>query len=609
MNDFTSKIERNVEKENKNKVKYLFRLWNFIFLSTKRISSIYLGLFLLLSILRPCLGLLWGKYIFWAENVKNTKSIYWGVIAIICIYCFLNWCAELIESFMAVNGDGDMEQLDAVQANRQQELMHCKMFKKISDISPEYMEISKFIDRVNNVFDFAGNRENGLNRKVMLNGYILVAKIVSVFSIAVTLYVLHPWLTMILLAAPLPTIWNSMLKEKIRFQYSKDNMELIRKAEYFQKLMLSTANKEIKTLGLFDFFYKKWKNCADECTYNERQVIKHQTVLGIINSFIINVLNIIGIVIAIIFMIYGKISLAELGIILSLISVLINDTGNLFEAFSAFISKKNEAAQFFTFMDMPQQTAVGCRLQDFQKVEAQHVKYRYPLSENYVLDDIDFTLSQGEKVAFVGENGAGKSTFIKMITGTLNPSEGVLKINGCPFFDVQQDSRYDIQSVVVQNPSHYITFTIDENVYLGDTTQNRQEQRINEAIDFAGLAGIEKNTLLGRDVGGIDLSGGQWQKLAIARAVYRNRDLIILDEPTSNLDPKAESEIFSKYLEMAKDKTVIFVTHRVAAASLADRIVVFDKGKIVEDGTHSKLIEEKGKYAELYQNQARWYNR
>ena len=157
MNDFTSKIERNVEKENKNKVKYLFRLWNFIFLSTKRISSIYLGLFLLLSILRPCLGLLWGKYIFWAENVKNTKSIYWGVIAIICIYCFLNWCAELIESFMAVNGDGDMEQLDAVQANRQQELMHCKMFKKISDISPEYMEISKFIDRVNNVFDFAGD--------------------------------------------------------------------------------------------------------------------------------------------------------------------------------------------------------------------------------------------------------------------------------------------------------------------------------------------------------------------------------------------------------------------------------------------------------------------
>lgn len=399
------------------------------------------------------------------------------------------------------------------------------------------------------------------------------------------------------------------MKEKMGFDFVKENTETMRKIDYFQELMLSPANKEIKILGRFDFFYAKWKKCADTYTYNERKVIKHRTFLGIINSFIISILNIIGVIIAIMFFISGKITVGELGLILSLISVLVNDTENLFNAFSSFISKKNEASLFFTFMDMPNENSKGNAIDSICQITAKNIKYRYPHTSNYALNGIDFTISEGEKIAFVGENGAGKSTFVKLLLGMLNPSEGEVFINQESIDNILFTSRLSAQSVVSQNPTHYTTFSVKENIFLGDTENDCQDHRIQEAIDFADLTEIDTDAKLGRDIGGIELSGGQWQKVAIARAVYRNKNFIVLDEPTSNLDPKAESEIFTKYLQMTKDKTVIFVTHRVAVAALAERIVVFGDGKIIEDGTHKELIGKSGRYAELYHSQAQWYNR
>jgi ATP-binding cassette subfamily B protein len=161
----------------------------------------------------------------------------------------------------------------------------------------------------------------------------------------------------------------------------------------------------------------------------------------------------------------------------------------------------------------------------------------------------------------------------------------------------------------MQDPARYNTFTIGDNVFLGDTTRERDEDAIDEALRFSGFTGKEKDEVLGKDTGGTDLSGGEWQKLAIARATYRSRDLIVLDEPTSNLDPLAETEVFKKYIELSQDKTVVYVTHRISVAALADRIVVFSDGRIVQDGTHDVLIRQEGEYARLYHQQAKWYNR
>jgi ATP-binding cassette subfamily B protein len=302
-------------------------------------------------------------------------------------------------------------------------------------------------------------------------------------------------------------------------------------------------------------------------------------------------------------------SLGALGAVLSLVSVLVSDTKELLNGFSTFIMKKNEAAQFYDLMELPEHKNQGENCGEINIIEAKGIKYRYPLTNRYVLNDVDLTIRKGEKVAFVGENGKGKTTFIKLITGTLSPSDGEMLINGIEAEKINPVSRYSELSAVVQDPSRYVTFSVADNVFLGDTNKIRNENQINEALLFSGLDNIGRETLLGKDIGGTELSGGQWQKLAIARAVYRGKNFIILDEPTSNLDPFAETEIYQKYMSMSRDKTVIFVTHRISVASLADRIVVFADGKVIQDGTHDELIHREGEYARLYNEQSKWYNR
>ena len=147
----------------------------------------------------------------------------------------------------------------------------------------------------------------------------------------------------------------------------------------------------------------------------------------------------------------------------------------------------------------------------------------------------------------------GKTTLVKLITGTLAPSDGELRINSVAVEQINPVVWYSGFSAVVQGPARYVTFSVADNVLLGDTAKPRSEEGIDAALSFSGLDGVEKGSLLGKDIGGTELSGGEWQKLAIARAAYRNKDFVILDEPTSNLDPLAETEVFKKYIALSED--------------------------------------------------------
>jgi ATP-binding cassette subfamily B protein len=191
----------------------------------------------------------------------------------------------------------------------------------------------------------------------------------------------------------------------------------------------------------------------------------------------------------------------------------------------------------------------------------------------------------------------------------LEPSSGEIWINGKNAKELDAADKYNSMACVFQEPARFNTFTIADNVFLGDVDKERDESAIDTALKLSGFEGADKSAMLGKDIGGTDLSGGQWQKIAIARAYYRNRDFIVLDEPTSNLDPLAEAEVFKKYIAMTEGKTVIMVTHRISVASLADRIVVFKDAEIVEDGTHDELLSNNGEYARLYSAQAHWYDR
>lgn len=607
MNDKTRIREQEVLVEQRPRILHLLRLFAYVFKSTKGISCIYLGLFLLLSAMRPLVALLWGRYIVTAENILSLGNILHAVF-LLFVYFVIGFAADLIESYMAIDGGGDLEQLDLVQSNRQRELLQTRLLKKLSVLSPEYFEVPRIQDRIEQVFEFTTDSWGGLNRKVMLSSYVIIAKCVSLVSIAATLYLYHPALCFIVLIAPLPTLLNTTIGEKLEFRFLKQSTQERRALDYYQKLMLSSSAKEMKIFGLYDFFYDKWKVNADQHTLKQQRLIRNQTILQTLNTLVMNMTNILGIILAVLLMSKGKLSLSGLSVIFALIGTLSSDASHLISSLASFLAKKNNAAQFFDLMDLPEQDLSSQSSEEFFSLEARDVKYRYPLTQRYVINGVSVILHKGEKVAFVGANGAGKTTFVKLITGLLLPSEGELLFNGKPVECLSLGTRYNAQSVVVQSPTHYETFTVRENVYLGDTLQKYDQAAVDSALEFVDMNHVNDD-ILGKDIGGTDLSGGQWQKLAIARAMYRNRDLIVLDEPTSNLDPLAEAEIFRKYLKLAENKTVVFVTHRISAASLADRIIVFKDGVICEDGTHNTLLAQEGEYARMYNEQAKWYNR
>lgn len=315
------------------------------------------------------------------------------------------------------------------------------------------------------------------------------------------------------------------------------------------------------------------------------------------------------------FLFTGRINIESFGVVMFLISYLQGDSDQLVRNVSSLLTKRNESTLFYDIYNLANYEKGNTTVQNDVSSENSQVKiivknlsYRYPTTDRYVLKNINISINKGEKIAIVGENGAGKSTFVKILSNLITPSMGCVVYDYIPSHTPYgKNAVFGLISEVPQNPARYMTFTISDNVYLGDTERRRNETDIKESIDFAGLGRYCGDLLLGKEVGGTELSGGEWQKLAIARAHYRDRDLIVLDEPTSNLDPIVETEIFRKYNDLSKDKTVIYVTHRISVAAHARRIVVFSKGHIVEDGTHEQLMKNNSVYADLYKEQYQWY--
>ena len=603
-NDRTADIEKAATLEQSPKFMHLVRLFSYAFSSTKVVSCIYLGAFIFLAFLRPVLAFVWGAYIQQVEAFQYT--IIPALILLVC-YFVINFVADLINRYTLPRSE--MERLDLIQANRQQELMYSKLYRKLAHISPEYLEIPSINDKITQNFDFVSNKNGGMNTAVMMNGFIVIGRAISVVSIAASLFIFNPWLMLLALLAPLPTIWSCTKGLKLRFKFIVDNSSLLRKANYFQNLMLSQSAKEVKVLGLHDFIYNKWKEASDEYTLKEIKTIRAQTALQLLNYGLLTLTTVAGLVAVVILLATGSIGLGAFGATLALVSALTSDMKELITGFVTVYMKKNEAAQFWDIMGLPSAHAcidnINTDMQEARHICIKNMKYRYPLTDKYVLEGVNLAINKGEKVAFVGENGSGKSTLVKLIIGSLTPSEGDVLIND----RVMGLLTSNYLSIVSQDPVIYNSFTIEENVLFGDISNIKTPDDISAALDFAGLGYIDKGETLGRDIGGIELSGGEFQKLAIARATFRDKDFIILDEPTSNLDPISETELFKKYLALSKNKTVIFVTHRISVASLADRIIVFGDSGIAQDGSHTQLMAEGEAYAKLYNAQANWYSR
>jgi ATP-binding cassette subfamily B protein len=243
----------------------------------------------------------------------------------------------------------------------------------------------------------------------------------------------------------------------------------------------------------------------------------------------------------------------------------------------------------------------------------ENVSFRYPQMEKWVLRDVSFTLHPGEKLALVGENGAGKTTLVKLLTRLYDPAEGRILLDGHDLRDYNLDGLRDAVGVIFQDYVKY-HLTASENIAVGRIDDRKNTNRIKEAAQHSLADKVIDNLpegyqqMIGRWFKqGTNLSGGEWQKIAIARAYMRDAQLLILDEPTAALDARAEHEVFNRFVELTFDKCAVLISHRFSTVRMADRIVVLHEGKLLEHGTHEELLAARGQYSELFQLQASGY--
>ncbi|MBP3617594.1 MAG: ABC transporter ATP-binding protein [Lachnospiraceae bacterium] len=318
--------------------------------------------------------------------------------------------------------------------------------------------------------------------------------------------------------------------------------------------------------------------------------------------------------------VYGMISVGDVAMYSGAIIILQQEVSNLFGIWIELKTHNTYLKSYTELMETPNEKYEGTlpvekRLDHEYELEFRNVSFHYPNSDRLILKNISFKLTTGKKLAIVGANGAGKTTFIKLLCRLYDPTEGEILLNGIDIRKYDYDEYIRLFSIVFQDYKIF-SFSVAENVAAGPVYDGK---RVEECLKEAGIYervsrmkhGIESRLLKDQqdnDEEGIEISGGEKQKIALARALYRDAPLVILDEPTSALDPLAEQDIYQRFNEMVSDKTAIFISHRMSSCRFCDEVVVFDEGEIVETGIHEELVaNDCGVYRKMWDAQAQYY--
>ena len=375
-------------------------------------------------------------------------------------------------------------------------------------------------------------------------------------------------------------------------------------------------SKETRLFNSSDFLTNIYYKSKQESNTLEEKFSKEQSKPILFNSFT----NFIQQSLIYSFLIYlvlnGNIAIGTMTIYLTATSQFYGYLSNLFNSYLTLTNYSLSISELKEYLNIPcKQYEIGNKTPKYSNesiIEFKNVSFKYPGSEIYSLKNINIKFKANEKLCIVGPNGAGKSTFIKLLTRLYFPTEGEILLDGVNINEFNYTKYQALFSPVFQDFASY-NMTILKNVTLDD---NVNLKKVEDAFIKSGLSTmIEKlpkkyDTQVGKwiDEEGVNPSGGEEQRMAIARALYHERSIYILDEPTASLDPDAEYEIYLQFNNMIKNKAAVIITHRLSAVQLADKVAVFNKGSIIEYGTHNSLYKNNGKYTEMFDKQAKFYN-
>jgi len=401
-------------------------------------------------------------------------------------------------------------------------------------------------------------------------------------------------------------IWDANVTDRRRYSWTTS---LLSKEESLMEFRIFRTRNYLLGIvsDIFDRFTDKEK----------KNQIKRSVLESIVGNF-----SAVGVlvfwVLAIVATINGEITIGLLTFYLGSINNFSDALSEFFRQLSRQYEDSLYLIDFFKFMDLENKINSGSMILSEKEtppvIEFRNINFAYPGTDKLVLNNFNLVINSGERIAFVGENGVGKTTIVKILSRFYDVSSGEILIDGVNLKDLDFDSWYKQIGVLFQDFIKYSQFDVRTNIELGDIDKMGNEEQLNESLfksDAKKFVDEYKNKLdqvLDKAFeGGINPSSGQWQRIALARAFFRDAPILILDEPTSAIDAKAEYEIFERLYKFSEGKTVIIISHRFSTVRNADKIYVIDKGRIVESGSHEELLEFGGKYKSAFEKQAEGY--
>jgi ATP-binding cassette subfamily B protein len=490
-----------------------------------------------------------------------------------------------------------------------------EIIRKALTLDLAFFEHPDFYDRLQNA-----RRESGYKPVDLINDtFLIVQNTITLISFAVLLLRFSPWLVVILLATSVPAFIAETRFSEQGFRLLTRRAPETRQVNYLARLLTEDGSaKEIKLFNLGEILLARYTTLFEKFFQEDKSLALRRAVAGL-SLGLIATLGFYGSYAWIVWhTVEGKISLGDMTLYLSIFRQGQSTFQAILSAVGTIYENNLFMAHLFDFFGLKPQMGVAARHQGLpaplkRGVEFRGVGFRYPERGDWALRDIDFSVSPGEKIALVGPNGAGKTTLIKLLSRLYDPTEGTILIDG---IDIRELEPLDLRQrigVIFQDFVRY-HLPASENIGFGQIEALDRMDQIIESARKSGAHPIIENlpdgyrTMLGRWFhGGHELSVGQWQKIALARAFMRDAEILVLDEPTASLDAETEYEIFRHFQELTEGKMAILISHRFSTVRMADRIVVIQEGRIAEIGTHQELLRQEGIYAHLFSMQAEGY--
>ena len=447
------------------------------------------------------------------------------------------------------------------------------------------------------------------------NSIQFFAKAFSILGMMVAVSGLHWTSPMLLAVGGSVIVWSHWVRARRIVNVHWTQTPEQRRQEYMSRLLTERRPAaEVRLFGLGRHIVGHWRRLMDR-VLAERMVVRRQNVRTGVPSILITTATLGAVLLTLV--LQGANGALTAGALVAYVYVTLefvsrlNDVGWRIQVLHEWLVGLTYLQSYLS-IDKGEGTGGAQATHGSPEVVLEGVSFAYPGSKEPVLSEIDLSIGSGERVALVGENGAGKTTLAKVLLGLYQPTGGVVKVNGVDLEDMDKGSWRRLSGAVFQDHVRY-SFTVRENIALG-SPEGRDDVRLARAAKMSGVDEFARelpdgfDTPLGKEFeDGHELSGGQWQSLAIARLYFRDARLLVLDEPTASLDALAELKVYRQLLGVAGGRTVLLVSHRLGSARLADRVIYLKGGRIIEQGTHDELVAAGGEYAEMFEAQAEWY--